>query len=292
MAGFFHGEQDKTSMPQPLTPHQAPALGSALRGHGSGWRFLGCVLLAGLLGACAGGPEPEVATIAPRAPTPWDTASVSDGVRTGQAESAASRWQHLTFPGKTANQFAYLQLDGRRVMGVRSSSAVSMLRKTVSIEPAQLAGLRFSWKVPGLIEGADLGRREKGDSPVRLVLAFDGDRSRMSQRDHMLSELARTLTGEEMPYATLMYVWSNHHAPGTVLKNSRTERIRKWVLESGPDSLNRWLDYERDIRADFVAAFGEEPGRLIAVGIMTDTDNTRSNTQAWYGPVMLGTAGR
>jgi hypothetical protein len=25
---------------------------------------------------------------------------------------------------------------------------------------------------------------------------------------------------------------------------------------------------------------------------MTDTDNTRSNTQAWYGPVMLGTAGR
>jgi len=267
-------------------------LGSALRA----WRALACVLLAvllaGLLGACASGTEPEVATIAPRASTPWDKASVREGLRTGQAESAASHWQHLTFPGKTANQFAYLPVDGRRVMGVRSSSAASMLRKTVSIEPAQLAGLRFSWKVPSLIEGADLGQREKGDSPVRLVLAFDGDRSRLSPRDHMLSELARTLTGEEMPYATLMYVWSNHHAPGTVLKNSRTERIRKWVLESGPDSLNRWLDYERDIRADFVAAFGEEPGRLIAVGIMTDTDNTRSNTQAWYGPVMLGTAGR
>jgi hypothetical protein len=114
----------------------------------------------------------------------------------------------------------------------------------------------------------------------------------MSQRDHMLSELARTLTGEEMPYATLMYVWSNHHVPGTVLKNSRTKRIRKLVLESGPDRLNRWLDYERDIRADFVAAFGEEPGRLMAVGIMTDTDNTLASAQAWYGPVMLSTAGR
>ena len=127
---------------------------------------------------------------------------------------------------------------------------------------------------------------------MRLVLAFDGDRSRMSPRDHMLSELARTLTGEEMPYATLMYVWSNHHVPGTVLKSSRTERIRKLVLESGPDRLNRWLDYERDIRADFVAAFGEEPGRLIAVGIMTDTDNTRSKAQGWYGPVVLGTSRR
>ena len=283
-------------MPQPLIPHQAPALGSALRDLRRTWRALACVLwavlMAGLLGACASGPEPEVANVALRAPTPWDMVSVREGLRTGQAESAASRWQHLTFPGKTANQFAYLQVDGRRAMGVRSNSAISMLRKTVSIEPAQLAGLRFSWKVPGLIEGADLDQREKGDSPVRLVLAFDGDRSRLSQRDHMLSELARTLTGEEMPYATLMYVWSNHHAPGTVLKNSRTERIRKWVLESGPDSLNRWLDYERDIRADFLAAFGEEPGRLIAVGIMTDTDNTRSNTQAWYGPVMLGAAGR
>jgi hypothetical protein len=50
------------------------------------------------------------------------------------------------------------------------------------------------------------------------------------------------------------------------------------------------LDYERDIRADYRKAFGEEPGRLIAVGIMTDTDNTKSTAQAWYGPVVLGAA--
>ena len=280
-------------MPEQTFPQQALDLASKPPApQGRAWRFLSCVLLAGLLGACAHGPESDVTTQALRAPTPWDMASVGDVLPAEQAPSATSRWQHLTFPGKTANQFAYLQVDGRRAMGVRSGSAVSMLRKIVSIDPEQLAGLRFSWKVPGLIAGADLGLREKEDSPVRLVLAFDGDRSRMSPRDHMLSELARTLTGEEMPYATLMYVWSNHHVPGTVLKSSRTERIRKLVLESGPDRLNRWLDYERDIRADFVAAFGEEPGRLIAVGIMTDTDNTRSKTQAWYGPVVLGTAGR
>ena len=283
----------QNSMPEQTFPQQALDLASKPpEPQGRSWRAWACVLLASLLGACAHGPESDVATQALRAPTPWDMASVGDALPAEQAPSAVSRWQHLTFPGKTANQFAYLQVDGRRAMGVRSGSAVSMLRKIVSIDPEQLAGLRFSWKVPGLIAGADLGLREKEDSPVRLVLAFDGDRSRMSPRDHMLSELARTLTGEEMPYATLMYVWSNHHAPGTVLKSSRTERIRKLVLESGPDRLNRWLDYERDIRADFVAAFGEEPGRLMAVGIMTDTDNTRSMTQAWYGPVVLGTAGR
>ena len=101
----------------------------------------------------------------------------------------------------------------------------------------------------------------------------------------MLSELAHALTGEPMPYATLMYVWCNHSAPGTVLTNTRTSRIRKLVLESGPGNLNRWLDYERDVRADFIKAYGEEPGALVSIGIMTDTDNTESSATAWYGPL-------
>jgi hypothetical protein len=103
----------------------------------------------------------------------------------------------------------------------------------------------------------------------------------------MLSELAQTLTGEPMPYATLMYVWCNTRAPGSVIINPRTDRIRKLVVESGAGRLNQWLDYRRDIAADFEAAFGEPPGALLGVGIMTDTDNTRSETQAWYGPVTL-----
>jgi hypothetical protein len=287
MAGFFICNQrliDMPSMPDVNLPAAFLTTGLARL-----CRPLVSLMLAGLLSACAGWPDADAPPGA-RALTPWDAASVRVGAGTGAAGSAASQWQHHTFPGKSANQFAYLQLDGRLAMGVRSKGAASMLRKTVSIDPAQLASLRFSWKVPSLIEGADMAQPEKSDSPVRLVLAFEGDRSRLSPRDHMLSELARAITGEDMPYATLMYVWSSHHAPGTVLKSSRTDRIRKLVLESGPNRLNRWLDYERDIRADFVQAYGEEPGRLIAVGIMTDTDNTRASTQAWYGPVVFGPA--
>jgi hypothetical protein len=284
MAGFFHGTHHSAHMPvHPLHATLAPA------GLARFCRPGASALLAGLLCACASLPETD-APAAARSVTPWDVASTLGGAQAARGGSLRSEWQHQTFPGKSANQFAYLQLDSRQAMGVRSQAAASMLRKTVSIDPAQLATLHFSWKVPALINGADMARPEKSDSPVRLVLAFDGDRSRLSPRDHLLSELARALTGEEMPYATLMYVWGNHHAPGSVLKSSRTDRIRKLVLESGPNRLNRWLDYERDIRADFVQAFGEEPGRLIAVGIMTDTDNTRSSTQAWYGPVVLGAA--
>ncbi|MDO9277855.1 MAG: DUF3047 domain-containing protein [Polaromonas sp.] len=257
---------------------------SSLAGLGLLTGCAGSAGLAGLAGQADNASDSPNAS-AVRTTTPWDVLSV----RAADA-SKASFWQHRTFPGKAQNQFAYLQLDGRNAMGVKSSASASMLRKVVSMEPAQLDALRFSWKVPALIADADMALRDKDDAPVRLVLAFDGDRSKLSARDRMLSELAYAVTGEDMPYATLMYVWCNQREPGSVVLNPRTDRIRKLVLESGPKKLNRWLDYERDIRADYLKVFGEEPGRLIAVGIMTDTDNTKSTAEAWYGPVVLGQA--
>jgi len=103
----------------------------------------------------------------------------------------------------------------------------------------------------------------------------------------MLSELTHALTGQPMPYATLMYVWCNQRPVGSVIQNPRTDRIRKVVVESGAGRLNQWINYERDIRADYEKAFGEPPRALIGIGIMTDSDNTRSHAQAWYGPIQL-----
>ena len=33
--------------------------------------------------------------------------------------------------------------------------------------------------------------------------------------------------------------------------------------------------------------FGEEPGRITAIGIMTDTDNTGENVHAYYGDILF-----
>lgn len=201
--------------------------------------------------------------------------------------SSFEQWQHWHLPGKQATEYVATQDEGREAVAVKAVASASMLRQTLRIEPQDLGRLHFSWKVPALIPQADLGQRETADSPVRLVLAFEGDRSRLSLKDSMLSELARALTGEPMPYATLMYVWCNTRAPDSVIVNPRTDRIRKLVLESGRARLNQWLDYERDIRADFIRAFGEEPGALIGIAIMTDSDNTQTTARAWYGPVRL-----
>ena len=232
------------------------------------------VLAAAVLAGCGSAPAvaPDIAS------SPWADQSGLHGPR-------AQSWSHQRFPGKVPTHFAYARSDGRDTVSVQAESSASMLRQVLRIEAADLGRVRFSWKVPALIEQADLATRESDDAPVRLVLAFEGDRSRFSAKDAALSELALALTGEPLPYATLMYVWCNKRAPGTVVASPRTNRIRKLVIESGAARLNQWLDYERDIRADYERVFGEAPGALVGIGIMTDSDNTQSQAQAWYGPI-------
>lgn len=237
-----------------------------------------------VLAGCAG-----VETAAPPASQDvnWISASPANPNLDTQSNADTITWQHCAFPGKKSTRYRAVRLDGRDAVLGESDSAASMLRQHLRIEPSDLGKVGFSWKVPKMISGADMTQRDSDDSPVRVVLAFEGDRSKFSAKNAMLSELALALTGEPLPYATLMYVWGSHSAPESVLINTRTDRIRKVVIESGPARLDRWLDYERDIRADYEKAFGEAPGALVGIAIMTDSDNTRQKAKAWYGPLRL-----
>jgi Protein of unknown function (DUF3047) len=247
------------------------------------FRLIWVLLISLLMPACA--TKPDSSATDAIATSAW--AKISRLHAGDSAQVLSSPWRHLKLPGKQVNAYSPERVDGRDALHVRSQSAVSIVRYDLRLAPTDQRQIAFSWKVPQLIREADMAVRELDDSPVRLVLAFDGDRSKLSGRNQMLSELARALTGEEMPYATLMYVWCNTRAPGTVVNNPRTDRIRKLVVESGPQGLNQWRNYERDIRADFEKAFGEPAGVLQGVGLMSDTDNTRSDVEAWYGPVRL-----
>ena len=206
--------------------------------------------------------------------------------RTG-AGHAYENWVHMPLPGKAQTAYRPTRDGAREALEVQVRSSASLMRRRVDMAPGDLGAIRFSWKVPALLPQADLAQRDKADAVVRVVLTFEGDRSRLSARDRMLSELLQFMTGEPLPYATLMYVWCPTRAPGSVIVNPRTDRIRTLVVESGPARLNQWLDYERDIRADYRRVFGEEPGRLMHVAIMSDGDNTGSGFKVWYGPVQL-----
>jgi len=198
-----------------------------------------------------------------------------------------ARWEAVPLPGKVRTAFKLEQHDQRAALSAHAQASASMLRQRLNVPADQLGRLRFTWQIDNLMAEADMGERDSEDSPVRLILAFEGDRTRFSAKNTMLSDLTEALTGEPLPYATLMYVWCNHRPVDTVIVNPRTDRVRKWVVESGPAHIRQWRQYQRDIRADFEKAFGEAPGALVGLAIMTDSDNTRSQVRAWYGDIRL-----
>jgi hypothetical protein len=194
-------------------------------------------------------------------------------------------WHALSIPGKRVTRYAADVKDGRTAIRADAQASASLWRRKVDLPANQLADVRWSWWVDDAIPGADLTDADHSDAPARVVFAFDGDRARLSQRTRMMFELARTLTGEEPPFATLMYVWSSQLPVGTIVKSHRSDRVRKIVVDSGVHSLRRWRDLRRNVAADFELAFGEPPGRLIGIALMTDADNTGAQAQAWYGPI-------
>jgi len=177
--------------------------------------------------------------------------------------------------------------DGTVVVHARARRSASGLKQVLDIEPQAKPNVAWRWRLTGLIEGADNQDRHAEDSPVRLLLFFDGDRSRLPARDQIALELAETLRGRRVPYATLVYIWENRQPVGTVIESSHTGRVKMIVAGSGAEGVGQWRRLERNYFADFERVFGEPPGRLVGVGIMTDTDNTGGEIEAYYGDIEL-----
>jgi hypothetical protein len=199
-------------------------------------------------------------------------------------------WDTWLFgPTKPATQYMTIQDPLAKQVVVHAHAVRSASALLLPLDPKAPQPLRvsWSWRALGLIEGADVSEAAREDSPVRLLLGFDGDHSKLSFHDQMFAERVKLVSGQEMPYAILMYVWANHQPVETIVPNPHTGRIRMLVIESGAAHIGSWQSYSRDIAADFRRAYGEDPGPLVMVGIMTDTDNTGTIVDSDYGDIEL-----
>jgi len=202
---------------------------------------------------------------------------------------SAEGWLPLALPGKKATVYSWTEKDGRPALEAASDRSASIWRKKLAPALDRVGEVGFSWWVQGLIPGADVSNIDHEDAVARVIFGFSGDVDKLPLRTRMKFELAQALTGEAPPYATLMYVWDSKLPVGTVVINPRSDRIRKIVVDSGPAELHRWRDHRRDLAADFRLAFGEEPGPLTSIAVMTDSDNSKGSARTWYGPVELDT---
>jgi hypothetical protein len=197
-------------------------------------------------------------------------------------------------PNKQLTQ--YTLVDGasfgmtQTVVRATADQSASLLLKKLP-KPVAPHHIRWSWRVDQPNAHAKTADPKLEDSPVRIVLAFAAPNAQalagLPFKDQLFLQSARLMHREEPPYATLMYVWSNDLPAESVISSAHTGRVRMLVAESGAARAGQWLQYDRDIAADYKRAFGAEPGKLIGVAILSDTDNTRLKTTAYYSDIVL-----
>lgn len=176
---------------------------------------------------------------------------------------------------------------GVTVLRAEAEASVSALLRPVRADPRALPLLRWTWKVENLLAKSDIRRKDGDDFPARIYVLFDYDPDRLSFADRSRILLARVIYGAQVPAAALCYVWDNRTAPGTILPNAYTDRVRMVVVRSGAADLGRWVAEERDLARDFRAAFGEDPPMISGIAVGADTDNTGERALSWFGDITL-----
>jgi hypothetical protein len=207
-------------------------------------------------------------------------------------ETLPSGWRVWKLSGlKRPTEYSLVDHEGRTVILARSRAGASGLVFPITIDLREYPYLHWHWKVPALIQGADNTQRHTEDSPVRIVITFDGDRSKLPLGERLFADNFRLFTRQEFPYAILMYIWENRAPVGRVIGNLHTTRIKMIVADTGGEHLGKWRSETRNVYEDYKRAFGEEPPPVRSIGIMTDSDNTGVDAEAYYGDITFLRAG-
>ncbi len=190
-------------------------------------------------------------------------------------------------PYKKNTVYRLENYQGKTVLIANAKTSASGLAMKLKPRQATNLWLQWEWKAVAAIPEADNAEGARDDAPLRILVAFAGNKSKLSLKDKMTFEMANLISGQEMPYATLMYIWSGKSPVDTIISNAHTSRIKMIVMDSDWDNLGQWHQHQRDLTADYKRAYGEAPGEVIGMVLLTDTDNTKSETRAIYGDIEL-----
>jgi len=201
-------------------------------------------------------------------------------------------WAHQPLSKlKRDTVYSLVQEDGRTVLrGVADRSAslyVALIKPAISVPES----IEWRWKTDALVPDADNRDKDREDASLRVLVGFDGDKSTLPKEEQKRFQRAKSLTGRDGPYATLMYIWSDHVPVNTVIPSAHTSQVKMLVVASGPKGLGNWQRVKRNLAADYQRAFGASPGRMLGVAVMTDTDNTGANATGEYSDIRFDCSG-
>ena len=195
-------------------------------------------------------------------------------------------WEpYIILPSKPRTEYRLVSTAEGVALEAKADQSASGMYRRIRIDPQRHPVIEWRWQVAQLIPEANARVAATDDAVARLIVSFHGDPGKLDFQDRTQLRLAKALTGKALPYATLMYIWSSELPVDSLIEHPRTDRIRVIVVASGGRDLGEWRDYRRNVVEDYRRAFGEDPWDIVAVGVMTDADNTRQKARCLYGDI-------
>ena len=226
-----------------------------------------------------------------------------------QADGALNpAWRFVGFPKKKADlpatQFDAGQVDSQPALKVVTASSYGTL--VHDLKDAPPARLQWRWRLDQPLTGGkaapDLTTKAGDDAALKVCVMFHHPLERVPFVERTVLRLARGISGEPLPAATLCYVWDSGHAAGLQGANPYTRRVRYISLRGSETPSGQWAPEARDVAQDFMALFADELPqgaqtpraelpKVSTVLIGADSDNTASRSTGWVADLRWGAAG-
>jgi hypothetical protein len=153
-----------------------------------------------------------------------------------------------------------------------SDCAASALYHPVDVDLQAMPQLAWRWRIVGGLDVPDERTKGGDDFAARVYVTFAFEPERAAPLERLRRRLVEALYREPLPGNAITYVWSSHQPAGTRWTSPYTDASRMVSLGQGRTS--GWQDAVVDVEADYRVLFRHAPPAVVAVALMTDTDDT------------------
>lgn len=239
---------------------------------------------AGALGVAMALAAASAAAVAAPAAETWPPL-VQGPAQAGQGDARLGPgWRVVGWPDQRMplTRYSAESVDGRLALRMDARASYGNLVHAAAAQ-APPRTVSWAWRLQQPNAAADLRMKSGDDAAAKVCLGFDMALQQVPLVERTLLRLARSRSADALPAATLCWVWGGPEAPGSVIANAYSRRVRYIVLRTAADPSGQWFNETRDIAADFRRAFGDESPdtpALMTVIVAADADNTGAATVA------------
>jgi len=175
-------------------------------------------------------------------------------------------WEKKEFSGETTYQL--VSIDNRQVLKASSNASASGLVRKIDIDLNKTPYMNWSWKVDAILDDVAETTKAGDDYPARVYIVVS---------DGFFFWQTRALS----------YSWASKQPKGSSWPNAFVDNATMVAVQSGDERVGEWVQEKRNILDDIKNLLGIDATSIIAVAIMTDTDNSKQSASAYYGDIFF-----